>query len=1210
MKRALIFIALFLFLVLGFNVIVSGQESEESLRSYFDRLETQINSYNSGEISLLQLIIYLDNIQRGINDYFRKKTQAIVPENEDEAMKELFKEIELISFNSPEEGVITFGNRNDFKEETGTSTFSKSILGYGNYNSAFGVKDITINLNLYYHFGGKQQLFIKEVRETNISSEEGTSEEIQEMYFPPNLNLYYTFELLEERTGLEGSGLSEIISALKNKVEISLDDNFLTSDEQKEIGKIAGVVTRNFDRKPLNSYEECIDFVENLGFDWSVEERSNEWDQEDGSKYNFVSKFFKYKLGEAETPWGEKEEFSFTINCLINKKNGELENEGGYLGFEGRNLVESNLAAVYYTLFQKSEIENIQRIEGSDAIKQEISSLKSELENFYSSKINPKSDMDSILGKTSAIQSSIGSLNYDECKNIASGLNAVEEERVSSDENFAERKRFSLNPTVSESLWNEFSKSIIIECGKAKEGSEFRDYASFYLQGVNSLDYFSPYDLAFYIQWENQTEYFEYLESWRNKSEQELASEFSALATNLKDMLNGDAVNIEEFRNFNNKFVGIREGVSKGGLIGYEDCNEMMQGFGMESYTEEEYGWLSEMKSYYYILKRNENRGNYETNWYIKGICGKNKEGSGTYTSLMGESYIEPLDSYKPVASEDASKEEIASNIEEKMNDLISNLTLAFEQGTIDDEETLKSLSDDTNNVQSAFYRISDFSQCNELMGGVGMKKRIISEEDRLFSVKEEGVNIEEYYLTKYFSGRNGFSITGHCNSDSTSESNRNYLNINLLSSIGEPTLGDLGENPYIYYQKDDLSPFYDFKIGYYCDINGLQKNIKLLNKLKEGLNQELLNWYFANFLNEENYKNEFFSGSMYFMWRLNQIEREVAENIIRCSDEDIAEIPSDIISNLKHENLDLSYKQENADAKVWSETIKLGLDENDFEMSFLIWTNFWMPNKENFKDFLVNELVKEMEEETERNKKFAAQQDSDEDEVVRFIADKYGGSLDVKVILFDDSQELITRYFQINPEIMMGLVKEISEHPDVTLEVNYNPLYDLVLGISKSAYKTFDGKRGMGGFVYEIVDLEWEDTRLRIVEEGEEKPSPEEMERLWREYEEERRQHVTVISTSNNDYRQKIGVTEEEKTRITDYILLTTRSIMEFMLNRDSVKIKPSSATLKFYWNLGAFIDFLNEKQQTTNEETQLLEQVKDEVGKNLVQQGLGIQV
>jgi hypothetical protein len=65
--------------------------------------------------------------------------------------------------------------------------------------------------------------------------------------------------------------------------------------------------------------------------------------------------------------------------------------------------------------------------------------------------------------------------------------------------------------------------------------------------------------------------------------------------------------------------------------------------------------------------------------------------------------------------------------------------------------------------------------------------------------------------------------------------------------------------------------------------------------------------------------------------------------------------------------------------------------------------------------------------------------------ELINSLSNKYGGSFDVRLELKDKEENIVLKYFQINPDVVVKIVDSIEEKPDISVEIEYDALYDFI---------------------------------------------------------------------------------------------------------------------------------------------------------------------
>ncbi|MFA5887554.1 MAG: hypothetical protein WC852_02495 [Candidatus Nanoarchaeia archaeon] len=221
---------------------------------------------------------------------------------------------------------------------------------------------------------------------------------------------------------------------------------------------------------------------------------------------------------------------------------------------------------------------------------------------------------------------------------------------------------------------------------------------------------------------------------------------------------------------------------------------------------------------------------------------------------------------------------------------------------------------------------------------------------------------------------------------------------------------------------------------------------IKQRAELEKGMNQELLKWFFDEYLAAEpdKWQNRI-SGIHDIYWSLVENAKQTASTSV-CTGEPFPE----------YTPIDIEYESEFGKVRIWEEWVNA--DEFDNIKVLTPYMEIWaFPPKEIIK----SELLKAKESgympgsPEERLQEIGPSASEKEDmkrnpgalKEIQGIADDFGGSFDGLVSIKDGEEGLFYLKATINPEVIFSgkPVKTVDFEPDVTIDVQLDFLYDII---------------------------------------------------------------------------------------------------------------------------------------------------------------------
>ena len=264
-----------------------------------------------------------------------------------------------------------------------------------------------------------------------------------------------------------------------------------------------------------------------------------------------------------------------------------------------------------------------------------------------------------------------------------------------------------------------------------------------------------------------------------------------------------------------------------------------------------------------------------------------------------------------------------------------------------------------------------------------------------------------------------------------------------------------------------------------------LQNFIKQREEFEKGFNQEFAKWFFEDYLanSAENWEQAV-SGIFELYWKNVDNQREFAFRM-QCLDKNNI---NDIMSpNL----INIVYETDYGRLEYWEEIKTVKMPGMDGEVTIISpYMKTWIfPSKE-FIEYEMKKAMKEhefpgspedkMERKNEEGmtakEKEMIKQEEKFMKMIRTIAEKYGGSLDV-VVQFKDltnNEVVFNLYVQVNENDIIKMTpmlpEEVSEK-DVTAEIDFEKIYELIY----SQEKEMNGEQ--------IESPPWEDKKMQPVQ-------------------------------------------------------------------------------------------------------------------------------
>ncbi len=206
---------------------------------------------------------------------------------------------------------------------------------------------------------------------------------------------------------------------------------------------------------------------------------------------------------------------------------------------------------------------------------------------------------------------------------------------------------------------------------------------------------------------------------------------------------------------------------------------------------------------------------------------------------------------------------------------------------------------------------------------------------------------------------------------------------------------------------------------------------------IQGSVNNDFAKWYFEEFINQDPEKlNNGGDGFKKVMQILIDNEQKIAENM-RCPD--IQEWPEGF------EPIEITYVKGNTTRiEVWEKRIPVE------GTSIKYWTTLykyaWVPDKELLKKLILYKIEEQGVIGPSAKEAMGIRGDEGQMQIVNALAEAYGGSLDVKLELVEEGTPIITKYIQVNPDIVAGTTDSITaEEPDMSISIDFDALHNFI---------------------------------------------------------------------------------------------------------------------------------------------------------------------
>lgn len=214
-----------------------------------------------------------------------------------------------------------------------------------------------------------------------------------------------------------------------------------------------------------------------------------------------------------------------------------------------------------------------------------------------------------------------------------------------------------------------------------------------------------------------------------------------------------------------------------------------------------------------------------------------------------------------------------------------------------------------------------------------------------------------------------------------------------------------------------------------------IEELVNIRKAFQKSVNDEFAIWYFREFIGNDTEKMVHGTSGIRKVLDILIVNDQDVSNNVLCSK--IQEWPSGF------ERIDVNYSDENAHLEIWEKKIPV------YGTELKYWTTLYkysyMPNKELLKK-LINYKMSEQGTFGPSAKDVARiRADEGRMELVNRLAEKYGGSFDVKLYLYDGDEAVIKKYLQVNKEDVIKISDSIEGKEDISINIDYNSLYWLI---------------------------------------------------------------------------------------------------------------------------------------------------------------------
>jgi hypothetical protein len=219
------------------------------------------------------------------------------------------------------------------------------------------------------------------------------------------------------------------------------------------------------------------------------------------------------------------------------------------------------------------------------------------------------------------------------------------------------------------------------------------------------------------------------------------------------------------------------------------------------------------------------------------------------------------------------------------------------------------------------------------------------------------------------------------------------------------------------------------------CD-REIKELVNLRKAFQDDINNDFAIWFFEDFMNGGDY-DKIFNGDHGFQNVIEILirnEEEISERL-QCSE--TQEWPAGF------EKIEITYINNNTHVEVWEKKVPIEWANTNYHTTLYKYS--WIPSKQLMKG-MINYKLSEIDTFGPTAKDVAAiRADEGQMHLITSLAESYGGSFDVKLELKEEEGEIVKKYLTINPNVTVQFFDEIDRNPDISIEVDYNVLYDFI---------------------------------------------------------------------------------------------------------------------------------------------------------------------
>ncbi len=220
------------------------------------------------------------------------------------------------------------------------------------------------------------------------------------------------------------------------------------------------------------------------------------------------------------------------------------------------------------------------------------------------------------------------------------------------------------------------------------------------------------------------------------------------------------------------------------------------------------------------------------------------------------------------------------------------------------------------------------------------------------------------------------------------------------------------------------------------CEIR-LNSFVSLRKALQDSVDNDFAQWYFEDFLGDS--PEKLMRGGHGFERVMNTliwIEESIAKNM-GCMGED-AEWPEGF------EEINIDYEKNNIKIQVWERQIPVEWMQGK-KMWTTLYTHKFMPSKNMMKEMILYQISETDKIGPSTEEINELKSDQGKMELIKRIADKYGGSLNIMLELNDGEEELLKKYVRINVNDTIKFSDNEPEEMDISISVDYDALYEFM---------------------------------------------------------------------------------------------------------------------------------------------------------------------